>query len=124
MPLGQSFAVKRAEWEAARRKGLSKAVHVTCDNWRDSTQTLWQPNAFAPVLLPTLKLAPPEPWVIAEVTYSVDPGRGTTAELLLMPRDAFLPEPLILTPTLPVDSPVGGGASAVPQKLLPGQEAT
>lgn len=128
MPLGQSFATKRAQWEAARRAGLSQSVHITCDNWRDSEQILWQPNAFAPIVLPTLKLTPANPWVIGEVTYSIDPARGTTAELLVMPRDAFLPEPTILTPFLydPGSSPSagGGGAAATPRKLLPGQVET
>jgi prophage tail gpP-like protein len=93
---GQAFAEKRAQWEAARRRGRSQAVRVTCDSWRDSGGRLWEPNFFAPIDLPELKLAPPDPWVIGEVTYARDLDTGTTANLLLMPKEAFTPELSIL----------------------------
>ncbi|MBN8929916.1 MAG: hypothetical protein J0H19_25270 [Rhodospirillales bacterium] len=112
---GSSMAEKRAQWEAARRLGQSQAVRLTCDSWRDSAGTLWQPNAFAPLDLPALKLSPSDPWVIGEVTYAMDQDRGTTADLMLMPKDAFLPEPTILVPFLydpTVGVPVAGGGAA------------
>ena len=112
---GSSMAEKRAQWEAARRLGQSQAVRLTCDSWRDSAGTLWQPNAFAPLDLPALKLSPSDPWVIGEVTYAMDQDRGTTADLMLMPKDAFLPEPTILTPFLSdpdTRPPLAGGGAA------------
>lgn len=111
---GTSLAEKRAQWEAARRLGQSQAVRLTCDSWRDSAGTLWQPNAYAPLDLPALKLSPSDPWVIGEVTYAMDQDRGTTADLMLMPKEAFLPEPTILAPFLsdPDTRPALGGGGA------------
>ncbi len=93
---GQSIAIARANWELARRLGRSQAIRVTCDSWRDSAGKLWEPNAFATVSAPLLKLQPKVPWVIGEVSYVIDLERGTVADLLLMPKEAFLPEPNVL----------------------------
>jgi prophage tail gpP-like protein len=90
---GQSIALARANWEMARRIGRSQAIRVTCDSWRDSAGKLWTPNAFAAVSFPSLKLTPTNPWVIGEVSYIIDADRGTVADLVLMPKEAFLPEP-------------------------------
>lgn len=90
------LAAQRAQWEKARRFGRSQAVRLTTDSWRDSAGTLWQPNALAPLSLPALKIGNVN-WVISEVTYSRSgEGAGTTASLLLMPPEAFQPEPDIL----------------------------
>ncbi|OOG61453.1 hypothetical protein B0E46_15870 [Rhodanobacter sp. B04] len=91
------FAVKRASWECARRAGHSLMVRVTVDSWRDSAGALWAPNTLAPVQLPSLKLAA-DNFLIGEVTYMRSNDQGTTAELVLMPPDAFKPEPIILQP--------------------------
>jgi len=104
-----SLAEKRARWEMARRYGRSQAVRLTCDSWRDSAGKLWQPNAYASLHLPSLKAAPKDPWVIGDVTYNRDAERGTTAELALMPRGAFTPQPQFLYPFA-----VGVGDDAVP----------
>jgi prophage tail gpP-like protein len=91
------FAKNRAAWEMARRIGRSQAVRVTCDSWRDSAGTLWAPNTFASVYLPALKVTPKEKWIIGEVSLVRD-DRGQHAELLLMPKEAFVPEPIVLQP--------------------------
>ncbi len=115
--ISQQFAQLRIQWEMARRLGRSQAVRLVCDSWRDSAGTLWAPNAYASINLPALKLTPPKPWIIGEVSYVRD-DQGTHAELLLMPKEAFLPEPTILTPFFwdPTNGPppVGGGAAALP----------
>jgi prophage tail gpP-like protein len=112
---GGFLAQQRAKWEAARRYGRSQAIRVTVDSWRDSSGTLWQPNFYAPVDLPALKIeASAGPFVIGEVNYLVDQDRGTVAELLLMPKQAFLPEPIILRPdpwNPAAVSPGSGGAA-------------
>ncbi len=96
---GQSMAVLRAKWEMARRYGRSQAVRLVTDSWRDTNGKRWTPNNTVPTLsIPALKLAPTKPWVIAEVTYSRDAEGGTTAELELMPPEAFTQEPIILMP--------------------------
>ena len=88
---GQFLAVQRATWEMHRRRGRSQAVRLTCDSWRDSAGTLWQPNATAIVDIPVLKLVK-QKWVISEVTFRRD-ETGTHADLLLMPPEAFSIEP-------------------------------
>ncbi len=115
------YAQKRAQWECARRIGRSQAVRVTCDSWRDSAGALWQPNAFVPQLhLPAIKVDPANPWVISEVTFARDAERGTTAELTLMPKEAFVQEPIILMPFLGMWNGLdgggaqGGGGASVP----------
>lgn len=93
---GIEIARQRARWEMARRYGRSQAVVLTCDSWRDAAGRLWEPNALAPVHLPALKLEH-RTWVIAEVTYRRG-EEGTHADLVLMPPEAFEPEPTILRP--------------------------
>ena len=87
---------QRAEWEAARRRGRSKALQVVVDSWRDQKGALWRPNAYAPIDMPVLKLSN-ENWVIGSVTFARDQQQGTTAELILMPKEAFSLEPTVLT---------------------------
>jgi prophage tail gpP-like protein len=115
--ISQQFAQQRIQWEMARRAGRSQAVRLVCDSWRDQAGTLWTPNAFAPINLPALKLTPKVPWIIGEVTFHRDED-GTHAELLLMPKEAFTPEPTILTPFFwdPTNGPppTGGGGAALP----------
>jgi prophage tail gpP-like protein len=94
----QPFAVKRAQWEMARRLGRSQAVRMTCDSWRDSAGTLWTPNAYASVSIPSIKMVPSDPWIVGEVTYMRDLERGTTAEILLMPPQAYTQEAEALVP--------------------------
>jgi prophage tail gpP-like protein len=93
---GEFLAKARIKWEMARRIGRSQALRVTCDSWRDSAGRLWTPNALAPISIPALKLVPDEPWVIGAVSYSTDNERGTVADLILMPKSAFEPEPNVL----------------------------
>ena len=94
---GNDIAQKRANWELTRRAGRSRAVRVTVDSWRDSAGTLWTPNTLVPVELPSLKLSA-DHFVIGEVTYRRSDGDGTVADLVLMPPDAFRPEPILLQP--------------------------
>jgi prophage tail gpP-like protein len=110
------YAVQRANWEMARRYGRSQAVRIVCDSWRDSSGALWQPNTLAQIYLPALKLTPTDLWLISEVTFARDGDRGTTAEVTLMPKEAFTQQPVILLPFLGY-WPNGStqGAAATPQ---------
>lgn len=89
-------ATQRVNWELARRMGRSFQVRVTTDSWRDSAGQLWQPNTLVPLDLPGLKMHP-QTWLIADVTYKRD-ETGTTAELVIMPPQAFAQEPIVLNP--------------------------
>jgi len=84
---GTDIGSRRATWEMNRRNGRSQSISLTCDNWRDSAGALWQPNTLATVDAPILKLSG-KAWLIAEVTYRRD-DKGTHADLVLMPPEAF-----------------------------------
>lgn len=94
---GQFLATARARWEMARRYGRSQAVTVTVDSWRDGAGTLWTPNRLCPVDLPTLKIVRAS-WLIGSVTYTRGLDGGTRAQLVLMPPEAFQPEPDLVQP--------------------------
>ena len=93
---GQPIGKQRAVWERNRRYGRSQRVTLTCDTWRDSAGQLWQPNALAPLNLPSCKLVNLT-WVITEVSY-IRGSQGTRAEVTMMPASALQPEPSSLNP--------------------------
>jgi prophage tail gpP-like protein len=97
---GRDIAQERANWEAARRAGRSQVVHVLTDSWRDGDGLLWTPNTLVPISIPSLKIPESTFMLISEVTYTLD-EHGTHAQLVLMPPDAFKPEPTILQPLSP-----------------------
>lgn len=98
---GMGVVKMRAMWEAVRRIGRSTKVYLVTDSWRDKDGKLWEPNTFVSLNLPPLKVVTEgKGWIIGEVTYKMDDRGGTTAELLLMPPDAFIPEPILLQPYL------------------------
>jgi prophage tail gpP-like protein len=95
--LGLDVARDRAQWEASRRWGRSAEVRITTDTWRDAKGALYTPNTLAPVDLPSLKITR-KLWAISEVTFKKDGNTGTTCDLVLMPPEAFLPQPFLLQP--------------------------
>jgi prophage tail gpP-like protein len=88
----------RALWELNRRLGKAWEVRVVTDTWRDSAGDLWEPNTLVDLQLPALKIVD-ETWLISEVTFSRD-ERGTLATLIINPAQAFVPEPIVLIPSL------------------------
>jgi prophage tail gpP-like protein len=96
--MGMDVAVLRAKWDAARRAGRSTALTVTVDSWRDTAGKLWAPNASIPIEAPALKLPPSTDWIISQVAYRRNSRDGTCADLVIMPKEAFLPEPVLLQP--------------------------
>lgn len=103
---GNELAKKRARWEASRRAGRGRSVSVTVDSWRDAAGKLWTPNTLAPVDLPSLGLTDAV-YCIATVTFRRDLEGGTTADVMLMPRESFIPAPIVLQPQLPGLVPAG-----------------
>jgi prophage tail gpP-like protein len=114
---------KRVTWEMNRRLGRSQAVNVTCDSWRDTSGNLWAPNHLASVSIPSVKI-PNVSWVIGQVVYQKD-ERGRHAIVLLMPKGAFLPEPLAMPGAYPTAQSAGIGgnnpASQSPPDAPPAQ---
>jgi prophage tail gpP-like protein len=90
------FTVRLAKWERARRAGRSTIVTATVDNWRDEAGKLWTPNNLVPVDLPGLRVDDRN-LCLSEVTFRKS-NDGTHAELQLLPRAAFLLEPISLLP--------------------------
>jgi prophage tail gpP-like protein len=97
-----------------------------CDSWRDTANNLWAPNHTAPVDIPAVKV-PNVSWVIGTVTYLKD-ERGRHANVLLMPANAFLPEPVSNIGAFPTaegaglsenNPAAGGGGADDPQIVSP-----
>lgn len=91
-----SVAEAKARWEMNRRLGRGTLLSARVDDWRDANGDLWTPNTLAPLEMPTLK-APDVSWLIGEVTYTLG-LEGRHADLLIMPPEAFQPEPVLLSP--------------------------
>ncbi|QCE34135.1 hypothetical protein FAI40_01605 [Acetobacteraceae bacterium] len=81
---------KRVDWEISRRFGRSCASTVTVDSWLDDFGSPWLPNKL--VALQT-KISTEE-YLIVEVEFTKD-LQGTRANLTLMPKEAFIPQPMI-----------------------------
>ncbi len=90
---------QRGEWERARRYGRSNVIRLTTDSWRDSAGTLWHINCLVDVNIPHLKVTGVQ-WLIAQVAFRRDEA-GTHADLVLMPKEAFMPEPIVLVQSDP-----------------------
>lgn len=119
-PVGTGFAEDRLIWEAARRAGRSYAAAITTDAWRDAKGALYTPNTQVRLQLPSCKL-PDVTWTVSEVTFKKSQDEGTTCDLLVMPPQAFIPEPEInfqipaeLLQELPAPPAPPGGAGAGP----------
>ena len=109
---GLEVAQQRIKWDAARRAGRAQMVTITTDSWRDSAGKLWEPNQLVKVALPGLKL-PSAQLCIGSVTFKRNEN-GTTADLVLMTPNSFMPEPVLLQP-IPPDVPnLAGNIEAPP----------
>jgi prophage tail gpP-like protein len=109
---GPDFGLLRGQWEASRRFGRSNAVTIVADSWRDSAGALWEPNTLAVVDIPALKIVARE-WVIGEVIFLRSGSEGTTAQITLMPVEAYQPEPSsLLSADWQVAQEVGNGGAA------------
>lgn len=92
---------KRLKWEATRRFGQSRQVVITTDAWHDAAGKLYEPGTTVALSLPSLHLDSAD-WIVSEVTYRRD-AQGTHSDLLLMPLDAFAPQPTLPPQQLPED---------------------
>lgn len=102
--LGNDVCIRRAVWESVRRLGRANRLVLKTDSWRDSAGALWTPNTLVPLSLPVLKIEQVN-WLIGEVTYKRD-EYGTTANLVIMPPAAFIPQPIVYQQFMP-DVPIG-----------------
>jgi prophage tail gpP-like protein len=86
-----AIAKQRGSWEKARRIGRSQGASITCDSWRDTRGNLWTPNWLATIDAPAADISNAT-WIIGSLTFRKDMS-GTHTDLILMPPDAFSPEP-------------------------------
>jgi prophage tail gpP-like protein len=95
-PLGYEAGRRRAQWEAVRRFGRAGQVRLVTDAWRDAMGVLYDIGTSVSVDSPSLKVGDSDrlgaPWVIAEIQY-VKNDTGTHANVMLMQRHAFDPQP-------------------------------
>lgn len=80
----------RARWEAAVRRGRSRAYEVSVQDWKDSKGKLWEINQIVP-----LKAAPlgvNADLLIATLSFVLDES-GTVTRLRLVPPETYTPEP-------------------------------
>ncbi|MEG0099403.1 MAG: phage tail protein [Citrobacter sp.] len=89
--IANGVAQQYINWEMNRRYGRSKQLRVLVDSWRDASGKLWDINTLIPVSIPRFNLTDMN-WLLSQVTFTRD-DRGTTAELILMPPEAFTVEP-------------------------------
>lgn len=89
--IANGVAQQYIDWEMNRRYGRSRILRVLVDSWRDKSGALWDINTLIPISLPAFNITDMY-WLLAEVTFTRD-HRGTTAELVLMPPEAFTVEP-------------------------------
>lgn len=97
----QAFTIQRAKWEASRRAGRAFVPRPVVDSWRDTSGALWAPNTLIPVELPGMDAE--EKLVIAQITFRRSNENGTTAEITCMRKEAFTPEPIVLSPVNTAD---------------------
>ncbi len=95
-PEGGEVLKKRVTWECNRRIGRGNQLTLTADSWRDKKGKLWEPNSLVLVDFPNLRINK-KMWLISEVTYHLD-DNGTTADLVIMPPQAFDVQPINLMP--------------------------
>lgn len=116
------LARQRCVWEAARRRGRSSRVSLSCSSWLDSAGEPWTPNRLATVSFASAGFADVT-FVITDVVYRRDGRSGTTAHVTLMPPEAISVEPSSLnaldarfaSPRQgPQADPLGPGAPAAP----------
>lgn len=93
--IGYAVSQQRAQWEVNRRFGRSQSIQLITDSWRDQKGQLWQPNTLVSVDFPTLKVKTKNQLLVTETVFRLD-NSGTHADITLMPKEAFIPEPIIL----------------------------
>lgn len=103
-----STVKKRAQWESNIRFGLSQSFRYTVQGW-EHKNGLWQPNTL--VHVKDKYMGVDTDLIIASITYLLG-SNGTTTELVLAHRKAFIAEP--------IDTPVKSKNSVTHKKSYTG----
>lgn len=87
-------AATRAAWEAAVRAARGSSVSLTVQGWRQRRGgALWRPGLLVDVVAPSLGIE--GRLLVAQVTFTLSGGTGTTTALELARPDAYQPAPLL-----------------------------
>jgi prophage tail gpP-like protein len=89
---GLALYRQRAIWESTVRYGHAWTGTYVVNSWRDARGKLWQPNAMVRVEDDFAGVA--EDLLIVHVKFGLDEQEGTTAELRVTRREAFVPQPI------------------------------
>lgn len=81
----------RAGWEASVRGAVGERVDLTVPGWRDPAGAIWVADLIVPVTAPWIDVK--HDLLIADVTFNLDEGTGSTTTLTCTPPDAYRPEP-------------------------------
>jgi prophage tail gpP-like protein len=95
--LGSNFAARLANWTCNRNIGRSKQYTVTYSGFRDDRNELYMPNQMCCRVYDDMGNL--LPMVIGHSTYTKSVDSGTKTQIQIMPRQAFLVEPMVLTNT-------------------------
>lgn len=83
-------AEKRAQWELTTRQASAWTVSAKVQGWKAAGR-LWSPNTLVTLTAPSIGVG--AKLLVTDVTFSQTISGGTTTELSLTRRDAFIPEP-------------------------------
>jgi prophage tail gpP-like protein len=86
----QGECKKRAEWEAAIRRGKSKTFTASVAGWINDAGEVWTCNQVVSLKSPTLAID--EVLLIAELNFKLDES-GTTTTLKLVPPESYSLDP-------------------------------
>jgi prophage tail gpP-like protein len=103
----------RAQWEATTRAAKSSKFRCQVAGWQQGDGSLWKPNQL--VRLRSSWLGIDDDLLVVSTKMNLSASSGTTTELNLERKDAYIPEPEIKEKTDPLESELrksqAGGSS-------------
>lgn len=89
-PVSRDEASKRAQWELVTRQAKAWTVSAKVQGWR-AGGALWAPNTLVKIQSPAIGVD--AVLLVTDVTFQQTISGGTTTELKLARKDAFIPAP-------------------------------
>lgn len=89
-PVSRDEAAKRAQWELVTRQAKAWTVSAKVQGWR-AGKALWAPNTLVKIQSPAIGID--AVLLVTDVTFQQTISGGTTTELKLARKDAFIPAP-------------------------------
>lgn len=102
-----SYALQRAQWDAAVRHARSFKGELTVRGWYQTTGTLWKVNEVAFFTSPSLLVTSYADVLITGVTFNRSVAQGNTTTVQITFPQAFKPQPAIVDKTDPASVALG-----------------